>query len=435
MSPATLSRFANGRGAESITIGTEMELTFPIAGDQTTYPLDREIPDTNDYRVIRLFFNNSHMREIRHNISEFERNYRIWKEDMVDDKLDNDKEFVASKVRERIPNVKPENIEYYGQLLRGQMAALLEEHGEFTVRKYISSLLDGELSPLMSDIAHLCNFQWPFGTSNETAGEDSLLNLAATFRETFGVNCRIFNSYHETTKQTGIWYFEPDRSIQPDDNYFGIELVSPPMPAKEGLNIIPKVLNWARQHGAMTNESTGMHVGVSIPDHSSVNFVKLVLLLGDDMVLSQFGRLANSNCESTIEKLKRSMRYDMLNRAVLQSMKSGIAASAVEALSKMHVGRGVSVNFKETYVEFRSMGNDYLASDDILPTMHRFMKAYSLASDPNAAKAEYYKKLAKLFPNKSDAIQYFVEFSAGMLTSEQLIDEIKTLQWSRQRRK
>ena len=63
---------------------------------------------------------------------------------------------------------------------------------------------------------------------------------------------------------------------------------------------------WAKGEGAYTNESTGLHVGVSLPGiGGNIDYVKLALFLGDKYVLDLFDRDGNTYCKSAFDKISR----------------------------------------------------------------------------------------------------------------------------------
>ena len=105
----------------------------------------------------------------------------------------------------------------------------------------------------------------------------------------------------------GHYVVEPDGSLDPDDgDDTGLEFVSPPLPLSELLSDLDKVKKWADKHGCYTNDSTGLHINVSVPNFSlqSLDYVKLALLLGDKYILDQYGRSTNTYCKSALDKVK-----------------------------------------------------------------------------------------------------------------------------------
>ena len=99
--------------------------------------------------------------------------------------------------------------------------------------------------------------------------------------------------------------------------------------------------------------------------------------------------------------------------------------------------KGISVNFRKNYIEFRSAGGDYLnKQEDIKNTVLRYVQVLAAASNPEAYKQEYAKKLYKIisakFPQKDSTIDAFVQYSAGLIGPEQLKTNVKNLTTSSQ---
>jgi hypothetical protein len=104
---------------------------------------------------------------------------------------------------------------------------------------------------------------------------------------------------------------EPDGSLEGDnDGDEGLEFVSPPMPIDELLKDLNAVKAWAGRMGVYTNQSTGLHINISVPEYSKdrLDFVKLALLLGDEYVLDLFGRASNTYAKSALGKVRDRVR-------------------------------------------------------------------------------------------------------------------------------
>jgi hypothetical protein len=102
--------------------------------------------------------------------------------------------------------------------------------------------------------------------------------------------------------------------------------------------------------------------------------------------------------------------------------------------------RYVTVNIKDKYIEVRSAGGDYLGDlPKIKNTLLRYVRAMSLAADPEAEKQEYAKKLYKflspLIQGQDDIIQKFAQYNAGLLPVTGLKGLIKQAQVNRAAKK
>jgi len=245
-----------------------------------------------------------------------------------------------------------------------------------------------------------------------------------------GVKIKVSGGYHSTTRDEHSWIFEPDSSLTADDSDdMPVEIVSPPMPLKECLKKMEEFFAWAKSHDAYANSSTGFHMGVSLPTqfNDDVDFVKLILFLGDKYVLEQFGRDSVNYCASAMKKLKNRIGNDR-GTAIADAMtlmKKNLLELAHRSLaSNQGFGKYTSINPKDKYIEFRSAGGeDYFQDIDKLKnTLLRYARAMSIAGNPAADRNEYYKKLYKLIsPDTQDpTLSLFARYSAGELSAEQL---------------
>jgi hypothetical protein len=202
-------------------------------------------------------------------------------------------------------------------------------------------------------------------------------------------------------------------------------------------------------HGAYTDSSTGFHMGVSIPQMENVDYIKLILFLGDKYVLEEFGRLGNSYTRSALDKMQTS-RVDYVVSSmpnVFDMLRSGLNKAALKLIEGKLVPRNdkyTSVNIKDNYIEFRSAGGNYLETiEKIKNTLLRYVRVMALAADENEAKQEYAKKFYKLLytysrkgnEKENNVIKLFSMFASGNLSKEELIQKVKAAQNIRQRGK
>jgi hypothetical protein len=330
----------------------------------------------------------------------------------------------------------------------------------------------------MSDVGSEFGLDWPYWRGGETSGGDRTVDdIADSLRQALGGDAQVRGStgYHSVSRKPGLWIIEPDGSLDPDDpsDETGLEVVSPPMPLKQALESLQTVIDWANGDGdAYTNSSTGLHMGVSVPyKGGAVDYVKLIMFLGDQYVLERFGRSANSYARSALSKLQdvqRSRRQQVREQevtgwnqrssdmtgaektaAAMDLMKKNLIELAADMV-RDGVGRDkyTSAHIKDGYIEFRSPGGDYLAKGDeevgaLEDTMLRFARAMYIASRPELERREYGKKLYKLLsgyretqysrPDKGtkikaevetegakDALELFARYSAGLINQEEL---------------
>jgi hypothetical protein len=290
----------------------------------------------------------------------------------------------------------------------------------------------------MSDVASNFGLDWPYmtGGGNSNNGSRSWDDIGNSLQAVIDMPVKVSSGYHSIPRKEGQWIIEPDGSLDPDDKSeeVGLEIVSPPMPLLVTLEKLKAVTDWANnpsEGNAYTNSSTGLHMGVSIPFvGGDVDYVKLIMFMGDKYVLEQFGRASNTYAASAMDKLRQNLaggRSDPAGVATL--LKSNHAELAFKELQKgVGTSKYTSAHIQNGYIEFRSPGGDWLAKSDedigiLENTMMRFAQAMYIASRADLERNEYAKKLYKLiseYSGDSDHLKLFAEFNAGMINKEQL---------------
>ena len=316
-------------------------------------------------------------------------------------------------------------------------------------------LRDSEYS-WMTDVYRNQDINWPYWNYPDAGSEggyseENAQRLADIMEDELDVNVKVASGYHSATRRPGLWIFEPDSSLEPDDgDDMPVEIISPPMPLRQTLEILPKFYDWAKTEGAYSNESTGFHIGVSLPDVGGrVDYVKLALFLGDQYVLDQFDRGANYFAKSSMEKLRQDVKTGTVSadkvKTTLLTMKNGlieVADSVIKRGGGAH-GKYSSINVKGDYIEFRSMGSESYFSNPgslnkVLDTIKRYAYAMYIASRPELFRDEYAKKLYKLLDkegNGAAAMKDFADYVASVggvdqQTVKNLITSLKSETYS-----
>ena len=298
----------------------------------------------------------------------------------------------------------------------------------------------------MQDIENEYNMNWPHWYS-QGGGEASIEDIAQEFENAIDRPVRASSNYHSGSVQrpssTSQHYIvEPDGSLEPDDSDdVGLEFVSPPLPIDDILSDLNKVKAWAKQYGCYTNDSTGLHINISVPNYTlaKLDYVKLALLMGDEYVLDLFGRSGNTYAKSAISKIKTMLqRNPDIAPKVMDKMREHMEDLATKAIHSGTTDKYTSINTKNGYIEFRSPGGDWLDEnfDKIENTLLRFTVALSAAIDPEAYRQEYLKKLYKLLEGSQekggpDVLQLFANYSAGELDKAALIRQVRQKQLAR----
>jgi hypothetical protein len=297
----------------------------------------------------------------------------------------------------------------------------------------------------MSAIENNYNITWPYWTAGSTEGSRDADEIGESLKQVVGMPVKVSGNYHTTKREPGVWIVETDGSLEPDDDEDGgREIVSPPMPLDQALTQLTAVIDWANdpnQGNAYTNSSTGLHMGVSIPEKGGdVDYTKLILFMGDKYVLQKFGREANTYCKSALDNMQSRVKSGQVDPAkVLQDMRNGLNdLASVAVQGDVGTDKRTSAHIKPGYIEFRSPGGDYLAEANVdmqslENTMLRFARAMKIAGDPTAEREEYAKKLYKLVaPEGNDALKYFAQYAAGELPKAALKSFVKQAQQQRQ---
>lgn len=464
MTPGALSDFAKTPAAKAMTIGFEAEMIVPGLindKDDLRNDLDMDEPVDQDYedwgafaKNIRRFFwvsGGPHSVDIDRVLETAKRNFNnyieklwydhslnaveewitkkygedYWKQmDMFIDRNDDDQPFGDTKFDNTWQ-------EFKARFRKAEYDNWFEDQldddiiGRWLSVRGLTTMMD------FSDNYSL-DFPYKINASSMTPEE-----LGADWIKYTGYKATISDGYHRGKRQAGVWTFEPDSSIDPEDmeDHSGIELISPPMSFEQGIEALDKFFKWAKQNRIKANESTGFHMGVSIPNQDllNVDHLKLILFLGDQHVLKQFGREANEYTKSSLSTMQAAVKAGRTKINPSQAfdlMRKGLDNQAAQALNRIvYTGdRYVSVNIKSNYVEFRSAGGDYFQDIAMVKnTLLRYVRAMAIAADPAAEKREYGKKLYKLFaagpdgPN-FDTIRLFTMYATGQINKSQLRD-------------
>ena len=431
MSPSRLMQFAKSEIGQKMQAGFEVECIVPGDGGDDGYgesemdfDYDSTIPRHIDWDDIRDFFQIGRMdqRALRNITDEFE-----------EYQMEQQGEYVESHVDEYVETIKENNPDLDDESIMEMAQEACDEYYWQNDAPELYDFFKANDVSTWSDMMESYNLEWPYFT--DPSNNDDYERYADLLQDVVKQRVRGSNDYH-SGRQPDTWYVEPDGSIEPDDNNtMGIEIISPPMPVLQMLDKLEKVLDFVRYENGYTNESTGLHIGVSMEGtHSSnLDYVKLALFLGDEYVLDQFRRLSNSYCKSAIGKIESKTIQMQDNpeslEMYLNDLRAGLSSEVGKTIMSSNSDKYTSINVHEGYVEFRSMGGNYLEELPKIKNMVlRYIQAYAVAIDPEAEKKEYLKKLSAIMnPNKMDMIAPFVSYTAGQLNKADLIRMVKTL--------
>ena len=300
----------------------------------------------------------------------------------------------------------------------------------------------------MSDIERNFDITWPhWHNPNEGSAEGNVEAVANEFEDAIGRPVYSSTNYHGARRSSTAYSLEPDGSLDPENSGDqGLEFISPPLPVNEILADLKKVKAWADSRGCYTNKSTGLHINISVPNYSlrDLDYVKLALLLGDEYILKEYGRMSNTYAKSAIGKVRDKIKqHSESAKELMDKMRQHMEDLATKAIHSGTTDKYTSINTKDGYIEFRSPGGDWLGEnfDKVENTLLRFVVALDAAIDPEKYRSEYLKKLYKLLEptaietKNPDTIKYFADYVAGKTPKAALRSFIKQAQLERKIKK
>ena len=207
--------------------------------------------------------------------------------------------------------VEEEYEEEYLAWLRNQVAE------ENDLRDEAKELAEGDYSMdewINDNYSYMSSFLDDYGYEYSRAGGD-VEGVADELMTWIKDNSEFQNypesgDYGETNTSTG-WAVENDSSIEADEGA-AAELISPVFNSpRDMLTEMKSLFDWSEKNFG-TNRSTGLHVTMSWhgeaagqQSNAEPNKLKMALLLGDEYLLAEFGRLKNSYAKSQYQNVLR----------------------------------------------------------------------------------------------------------------------------------
>lgn len=458
MSPSNLAKLAKNIDAR---VGMEFELIVPGVEDEEEeqdiepdYDYDEAFPTgANWRRYVLEFFTGGDAGDsrsyIQRQIDSLDEEFQSWADDEFASYEESDRssedafEIAQSNVdrndyesRDEYDAAVEDYLEQNEDYIRDELQQRFFDNSDLFER-----FIDEQDISTMVEFASQYNLSWPYVTYPESGGGISVDAVADDFSQMIGKPVNASSSYHGARREPGKYVVEPDGSLEGDEGEAGLEFVSPPLTIPEMLSDLDKVVKWAGRIGAYTNDSTGLHMNVSVPglSRNTLDYVKLAIFLGDEYVLEQFGRAGNSYCKSAMKAIREKAKSNPDQvREMLNQFQNGLNKLASRAIHTGETNKYTSINNKGDYVEFRSPGGDWLGtygdeSGKVKNTLLRTIVALNAAADPEAYKKEYYKKLYKTLSlgQEDNAIEYFAKYAAGEMPKEELKTFIKQIQLQR----
>lgn len=423
MRSTNLERLA--KQIEGVRVGMEFEMCVPGTGESDSddflpepYNMDEIAYSFSD--IEGFFRGENSARRINRLISKLRNRYNEWVNDKIDTAWQKDKrEIVADYlVNNEIggaDNMADDELaELVDKVLDGgEYRKLLENIIEYfseternddtySESEFLSDNSYDTMWDVYNEYDHIID--WPYYTEPDYSAPESEISgkeIAEDFSYKVGVSA-IYSSDRYKNVSTTNWRVEPDGSIKTAKTTdAGLEFVTPEggLSLDEMLDKMELVKKWADSMGCYTNSSTGLHISVSIPKYSisAIDYVKLVLLLGDNYILGVFNRRGYDYAKSSFDYIARRIQSDpSIVTKMFEKMRGELDQLASQLIASKNPERKFSVNLKDRYVEFRSPGDDWLNNkfwNQVKPTMLRFIVALDAASDPAKYREEYLKKL------------------------------------------
>ena len=227
------------------------------------------------------------------------------------------------------------------------------------------------------------------GERSHTCGSDRMREVSPSLMALVGGTvCNHTTEYGEH-RDDGYeeWHFTGDGSLDTndeDDNGTPLELVSPIFTAAEVCSKLDSVYSWAnaKECGnplAYTNDSCGLHIGVSADNiqYGSFDALLFSLLVDDHAVLAHCGRLDNSYANPYYHRFMEVHASEVRSALNATDFRERIALLSRSG----HLQGRWSVHASKIqecgYMEYRSPGGDWLSYD--LAYMHELVRKIGTA--------------------------------------------------------
>ncbi len=447
MSPSALRSWAKSDEAQGVRAGFELELIFVDTqresdeyGDEPDMDYDEPIGTLDD--IVRFYDGDNYAWESLQPVDD-----ERFREAVIEDLMDYESMLVMDKMSDEeyeLVRAKLEGDENFESLDDAEQDDFIEdevaEQGNIweEVREEVQEEIHGSVTwnqfwereniEAMSDLLNKYDLVWPY--YGQEGGGTSIDSWASEISEITGKGTNVSDTYHGSDKEQGKYTLEPDSSLSVDDGPdAGWELVSPVMPLDEALDQLEKLFAYIEEKDGdiYTNESTGLHMNISVPQGNDIDYTKLVLFSGDKFILDKYNRLSNNYANSALGQLEARATQLAPEKAAqaMQKMKDNLEDTAEEYV---RAGTGqakyTSIHIKDGYIEFRGPGGMYTNKSfgENMNTMLRFARAMTIAADPQAYRQEYQKKLYKTLSKSESSARtidsLFADFQSGDINKE-----------------
>jgi hypothetical protein len=442
MSPSSLEKFLDSN-VDLFIGGFEAECLLPGGlhfEEKPDMSYDERIDGRTSMDDIYNFFNlDNYSRGWRRMNSEYEDWVESKVNEYIGEYLEREMEEMADKHNSNLDEEDWESPSYFEDDARDYLKEQAHEKQDLSVEAFMWDV--GHLDHY-SEIGDYYDLEWPYHSTDEKhfdveVAEEQSEELSNNY---LGKTVIVNDKYHGR-RHSDAYVIEPDESVKDkeDSEAMGMEIISYPMPLEEMMDDLESVFRYI-DHNCYTNDTTGLHINLSFKEGGidNLDYVKLILFLGDDYVLRDFERESNTYAESSLQSLMTTTR-GKYNRNVgdiarsFELLKQGLAKEAGSIIATRNFGKYYSVNMKNGYIEFRSMGGDYITKwESIKIGIMRFVQAMQVASDPMAERKAYALKLYKLLskdgsPDFKNAVQAFTLYNGDIISKDSLVTYLRKL--------
>lgn len=428
-------------------IGIEFEMYVPGQDSEQESQLEQDMSvdeylGNNWHEELMNFFTSNRAnsrRDVDNVITKMEDEYADWVKQQFKDWLESDEgqDELRNNIRQYLDqddqdlDAKIEDIIQNQEIEYDNSVDELED--DFNERQEFEYFLRDEDLRKYSDVASRFNLDWPVW-EEIPLGDNDLGSIAASFAHAVGrgvVPDRASNTEYGVITDASL--------TSGDQDYMGVEFMSPPLDLGNMIQDFHRVRAWALREGCWTDSTTGLHINVSLPNFNldKLDYVKLVLLLGDKWVLQQFGRLGNKYAASALANIEKTLQRNPAGNVsdmvptLLDHMRQQMITAAAAIIHYPVTEKYTSVNVKYNRIEFRSAGGNYLEEDPnkIIDLICRYIYVLHLAMNPELERQTYARKLYKVMnPTNVDnsAIDLFVQYGLGAINRNKLKQELQS---------
>lgn len=444
MSPGALDKFSK---TADVLVGFEFEVYLPdtaidnygsdVESDYSDNPRPYSVSGVIDFYSESDYFGQEDKNRLSSSIYG---DYYEWIEEKIESNKDEFNDLLIDALASELDvdsddeqiqkNIKNETDAYYEaeNIAKEDFA----NQSDYDIEEYFK-----ENYPTMRDFETQYDLYWP---NVRYAAESDVETVASMLGDFLSTNV-LYGEYHANKDNTTEWRVETDASLTSakDEADGGIEIISPPLPLTDAIAAFKQVVQFIKQHNGYTNNSTGLHINISVNGKAAqdLDYVKLVLFSGDKYMLQEFERYGSTYAHSSYTAMAATTRSARNNNvaAAIAKMKDGLNIEASRIIHSGVTEKFMSINSQGNYVEFRAPGGDWLGggiTKSINATL-RFAQALTIATDQNAYKKEYTKKLYKLLQGNKQtdttgSVALFTDYVANNIDKDTLIFQLKRKQ-------